>query len=311
VQRDAAICFARAEGFGVWGSPPQKCVARFFYMWYNSFDVEKHREDTMGNLLLGQLVEGYNNALVIAIIAVCILAIIFSIWGGIMQWSVFFRYQANNRRHVEGKTAKQVAEQMLAKLGYNDIRVEKTSYLWLLFFYKWGNRYSPKRKTIFLYGNIINKNTVTAIAIATQKVGLVIQHKQGDKKMAFRAKWEIWTRLAPNMFIPIITIGALIDLFLSGGNMTKFGVVTMVFVVIAIIYTVVAFYALYLVIPTERKAGQLAYDEISKGLIPAEYLDKVKGLYDAQVKVYIADFVLAILNLIMDILYIASKFQRK
>jgi Zn-dependent membrane protease YugP len=264
----------------------------------------------MSKLFLGQLVEGYNNALVIAIIAVAILAIIFSIWGTIMQWSVFFRYQANNHRHIDGKTAKQVAEEMLARLGYNDIRVEKTSYFWLLFFYKWGNRYSPRRKTIFLYKNIINKNTVTAIAIATQKVGLVIQHKQGDKKMAFRAKWEIWTRLAPNMFIPIVTIGALLDFFLSGGNMTKFGIVTMVFVGIAILYTVVAFYALYSVIPTERKAGELAYAEISKGLIPAEYLDKVKGLYDAQVKVYIADFVLAILNLILDILYLASKFSK-
>jgi len=265
----------------------------------------------MKGLLLGQIVEGYNNTLAVAIIAVAILAVIFGIWGTIMQWSVFFRYQKNNRRHIEGKTAKQVAEEMLAKLGYNDIRVEKTSYLWLWFFYKWGNRYSPKRKTIFLYKNIINKSTVTAIAIATQKVGLVIQHRQGDKKMMFRAKWELWTRMAPNMFIPIITVGALIDFFLSGGDMTKFGFVTLIFVVIAIVYTVIAFYALYLVIPTERKAGQLAFEEIKKGLVPAEYHEPIRALYDAQVKVYIADFVLAILNLILDILYVASKFSKR
>ncbi|MDR0461772.1 MAG: zinc metallopeptidase [Christensenellaceae bacterium] len=265
----------------------------------------------MGNLLLGQIMEGYSDALVIAVIVIGILAIGFSIWGGFMQWSVFFRYQANNRRRVEGKTAKQVAEEMLAKLGYTDIRVEKTSYLWLLFFYKWGNRYSPGRKTIFLYKNILNKNTVTAIAIATQKVGLVIQHKQGDKKMKFRAKWEVWTRLAPNMFIPIITIGAIIDFALSGGDMTKFGIVTLVFVGLSIAYTVIAFYALYLVIPTERRAGQLAFEEVQKNnLIPAEHLDRVKGLYDAQVNVYIADFVLAILNLILDVLYVASKIKK-
>ena len=265
----------------------------------------------MKDLLLGQIIEGYNNFLAIAVIAVAILAVIFGIWGTIMQWSVFFRYQKNNRRKIEGKTAKQVAEEMLAKLGYNDIRVEKTSYLWLWFFYKWGNRYSPRRKTIFLYKNILNKSTVTAIAIATQKVGLVIQHKQGDKKMAFRARWEVWTRLAPNMFVPIITFGALVDFFLSGGDMGKFGIITLIFVGIAILYTVVAFYALYSVIPTERKAGELAFAEIQKGLVPAEYHEAIRALYDAQVKVYIADFVLAILNLILDILYIASKFSKR
>jgi|GEM_PF-6593080 len=249
-----------------------------------------------------------NIVLVILICTVIGFILILGIWGAFMQWSVFFRYQANNRRQIPGKTAKEIAEEMLQKLGYGDVQVRRTSYFWLFFFYKWGNRYSPRRNAIFLYRNILNKSTVTAIAIATQKVGLVMQHRAGEKKMKFRAKWEVWTRLAPNMFVPIITLGAIIDLIINGGAVGAFGIVTLVFVGIAILYTLIAFYCLYLIIPTERRAGQLAFETIAKyNLIPAEHFDRVQGLYRVQVNVYIADFILAILNLVLDILYIVAK----
>lgn len=250
-----------------------------------------------------------NGTLLVALGVIAVALAIMGIYGTFMQWSVFFRYQANNRRYISnGRTAKQIAEEMLQKLGYTDISVRRTSYFWLLIFYKWGNRYSPKRRSIFLYGNILNKNTVTAVAIATQKVGLVIQHKNGEKKMKFRAKWELWTRLAPNMFIPIIAFGIAIDVACFNLAATPFGYITLGFAILSIVYTIIAFYCMYLIIPTERRAGELALEKIKAlNLIPAEYIENVRGLYKAQVNVYIADFVLAILNLILDIIYVALK----
>jgi len=249
-----------------------------------------------------------------AFVAIAILGLIFGIWVFIAQMSVFFRYQANNRKHIDGKTARQVAEEMLQKLGYNDISVRCTTRLWLLFFPKWGNRYSPHRKSIFLYRNIIDKSTVTAIAIATQKVGLVMQHKAGEKKMMFRAKWELWTRLAPNLFLPIVLIGAIIDFAINMDKMSNFGYITLAFVGLAIVWTIIAFAALYLVIPTERRAGQLALEAVKKyNLIPNEHMKSVEDLYRVQVRVYINDFILAILGLLESILYlaiIASRFKR-
>jgi len=155
----------------------------------------------------------------------------------------------------------------------------------------------------------LNKDTVTAVALATQKVGLVIQHKNREPRMMFRAKWELWTRLAPNLFLPIVTIGVIIDLLLNGGNVTgAFGVVTLVFVGIAIVWTIIAMYCLFLIIPTERRAGQLALDIIKQNnLLPAEHINAVEAMYATYVKRYIADFVLAILQLVLDILYIAAK----
>ena len=249
-------------------------------------------------------------ALNIAIIIVAILIVIIGIWGAFLQLSIFFRYQRNNRKHIgNGRTAKVVAEEMLGNLGYTDIQVARASYFWLIFFSRWGNRYSPRRKKIFLYRNILNKDTVTAVALATQKVGLVIQHKNREPRMMFRAKWELWTRLAPNLFLPIVTIGVIIDLLLNGGNVTgAFGVVTLVFVGIAIVWTIIAMYCLFLIIPTERRAGQLALDIIKQNnLLPAEHINAVEAMYATYVKRYIADFVLAILQLVLDILYIAAK----
>lgn len=255
-----------------------------------------------------------NLTLEIAIIIVIVLAAVVAIWGAILQLSIFFRYTANNRVHIGGKTAKQVAEEMLQRLGYTDIKVCRASYLWLLFFRNWGNRYSPRRKKILLYGNILKKDTVTAVALATQKVGLVTQHKQGDKQMKFRAKWELWTRPAPNLLLPIITIGVVIDLIINKGNFeaNAFGIVTLVCVIISILYTIIAFYALFLIIPTERRAGEIALDAIKKfGIVPSQYIEKISSMYNVYVKKYIADFVLAILELIIDILRVVSVFAKK
>jgi Zn-dependent membrane protease YugP len=261
----------------------------------------------MCDVLADLNLDGVDLTLIIAILVLSVFAIGVSIWGSILQFMVFWKYRSGNHKKVGGQTAKQVAEQMLQSLGYTDIQVRATSILWLFFFYKWGNRYSPTRKTIFLYRNILNKSTVTAIAIATQKVGLVIQHKQGDKKMAFRAKWEIWTRLAPNMFLPIVSIGVILDV-LFYNVIGYMGIFSLVFVGIAVLYTLIAFYALFLIIPTERGAGDIALATIQQyKLVPEQYLSNIKSLYDCQVKVYIADFVLAIVNLIMDILYIILK----
>ena len=247
-----------------------------------------------------------------ALLVLAVLILIVGVWASFLRFSILFRYLANNKKMTGGKTAKQVAEGMLAKLGYTDIQVVKTSYLYMIFFPFWGNRYSPRRKKILLYKNILNKSTVTAIALATQKVGLVIQHKEGDKKMAFRARWEPFTRWAPNLFLPIVTAGFIIDLLVFRFNTAAsgFGVITLIGLGFAILYTVIAMYAYFLVIPTERRAGELALQTIKEhGLVPEQYLPNIEALYKTYVKQYIADFLLAILSLVYDILYLLAKLK--
>lgn len=251
----------------------------------------------------------------IAIIIFGILAFIAAVWSAILQIQIFFGYMGNNRRKTEnGKTAKEVAEEMLEKLGYHDITVGRASWLWFIFFQNWGNRYSPHRKKILLYGNILNKKTVTAVALATQKVGLVVQHKEGDKDMAFRAKWEKWTRPAPNLLIPIVTIGVLIDLFVNAWafNGGTFGIISLVFLILAIAYTIIGFRALFLIIPTERRAGEIALKLIEENsLLASGDIERVGKLYKVYVKKYIADFVMAVLEIIIDILRVIAAFSGK
>jgi len=97
-----------------------------------------------------------------------------------------------------------------------------------------------------------------------------------------------------------------------GAESSAFGLITLVFVIIAIIWTIIAFYCLYLIIPTEKRAGQLALDVIKQNsLLQPEHLKAVEAMYATYVKKYIADFVLAILELIWDLLYIAVKLKGK
>ena len=249
----------------------------------------------------------------IAIILVAILILIVGIWAAFLQLTIFFRYRRYNRIQVGQRTAKQVAEDLLKRAGITDVEVVRASFLWFFFFSRWGNRYSPRRKKILLYGNILNSSTLTAIGLATQKVGLAIQFKEGERKMMFRAKWEPWTRLAPNLFLPIIFIGLVVDLLVNGGNFeaSAFGYVTLIFVGFAILYTIIALVALFYVIPTERRAGEIALDLIKRhNLLEQNHIDKIADYYAVQVRIYVLDFVLAVLNIIFDILWLLAKLKR-
>lgn len=288
----------------------------FFLVFFVIFCYHKWNINEWEAVLNGDYIfYGVSNPLAIAIIVLVIVAIIVGIWSMILRIQIFSRYRRNNRIDVgHGLTAQQVARQMLDNLGYHDVQVVRASYFWFWFFQNWGNRYSPRRNKILLYGNILNSSTVTAIALATQKVGLVMQHRAGEPKMVFRARWEFWTRMAPNLFIPIITIGLVIDLVVNGGDIADgaFGIVTLVFVGIAILYTLIAMGALYMVIPTERRAGQLALEKIQQyNLVPSEFIPNIQEMFATYVKAFIADFVLAIVNLLIDILWLVAKLSNR
>jgi len=257
------------------------------------------------------IIDGIDLVLEIAILIVALAIIIVGIWAAILQITIFFRYRRyNNIKVGNGRTAKTVAEELLRHAGITDVQVVKASILWFWFFNKWGNRYSPRRKKILLYKNILNNDSLTAIGLATQKVGLAIQHKNREPKMMFRAKWEIWTRLAPNLFLPIITLGLVIDLLVNGldYNTGTFGYITIGFVGLAILYTIIALLMLFRVIGTERRAGEIALDLIRQNnLIDANNIDKIADYYKLQVRIYVLDFVLAVLNIVLDILQLLAR----
>lgn len=111
-------------------------------------------------------------------------------------------------------------------LGYNDIKVEKSGFFRAAFF---GNHYNPSKKTIYLRSSTYYGEHLTAIGLALQKVGLVIQDKRNSS--SFRARWFLQkiALFGPVFFIPIVLAGAIADLvifFVTGGSFT--GIFTLV-----------------------------------------------------------------------------------
>ena len=60
----------------------------------------------------------------------------------------------------------------------------------------------------------INKPSLTAVAMAAQKVALAEQHRDGDTKMIVRSRLQGLGVFAPILFVPLVLIGFLVDIFL-------------------------------------------------------------------------------------------------
>lgn len=183
-----------------------------------------------------------------------------------------------------------------------DVQVKKCGILRTLLF---GNHYSIMKKTVYLRILTIQKTSVTAAAIAAQKVALAEQHRDGDKKMIIRGRLQGLGVFAPSLFIPLVLAGILLDIFLIG---------TVLFSLIALILSTVfilfGFIVTLLNIPVEKKAIVRAEEMLENMLTPEENTS-VKKLFRCYMVEYIMQFIVSILRIIQIILKVLAKAKRR
>lgn len=252
--------------------------------------------------------------LIIAIIAVGILIGIALIWSVITRIVVMATYARYNKiANSAGYTAREAAEKFLVACGVENVRVERCSFWRAILFaggtgFGLGNSYSIYKKIIFLRKGIIDKNSVTAIAIATQKVGLAYQHKTGDKKYAFVARLKPFLLFAPYGLIPLSLIGLALDLFVfkTGGF-----VYSIIFTLIGGALFLLSFFVTLFTISVEKRANQDALQMMDQNnFLTEEERVMVKKLYRAYMMGYIADFVISALYLVIKLLQLVLKLTQ-
>lgn len=245
-------------------------------------------------------------ALLVAIVIVGALLAVATFVAFFARVSIFFRYRRNNKKLCTcGLTGAEAARKLLDSKGMQDVQVKKAGFFraWI-----WGNSYAPNKKTIYLRRAIIDKTSMTAVGMACQKVGLAMQHQEGD------AKYKVYSKLVPYcpfvgvMFIPMVIVGLVIDMLFF--NLS--GIVTLIVAVIGLLMYIGAFVLIILNLPVEKKGVANALTIMQKtGIMDTLEMLEMNKLYKSYILQYTTDLIIAVLQLIKTLLQIALFFSRK
>ena len=247
---------------------------------------------------------GVTRGLAIAYLVVSALIVVMAIVALIMWIRVAVVYvKTNKEKSCSGKNCMQIAREALDKEGLSHIQVKKASLFrgWIL-----GNCYSITKKTVFLRGSIAGKDSLTAVGLALQKVGIAKLCESGDKKARTRNILQIVGLFGPILFIPIMLIGALLD-YLLFKNLGTFSFVS---IACSLLIILAGFLTTLLNIPVERKANKMAMDMLdSCGIFEDEEKSQIKKVLDTYITAYICDFIISVLRIIQLVMEIVMSNQ--
>lgn len=249
-------------------------------------------EETFGVLFLGLIIVG------VVLGLFCLISVIAEIWKLILasKYSYFNKKQAST-----GLSGHEVAEKLLQGLNITDVTVEKCGFFKAIVS---GNSYSPFKKKIYLRKNIYDATSITAVAMATQKVALAKRDHDGDKKIKVRSVLSKLGYFSPFAVLPLVLLGIVIDIVSAQG----LGLATIILSCIAVVIYIASFVAICLNIPIEKKANKDAVEFMEKtNLVTSEELDDVKSLYRTYITSYVLDFITAILYILWRIVQLVAK----
>ena len=234
-------------------------------------------------------------------IALIIVGILIGIVGAysmvVSVWLMVKYVKFNKQDNSAGLTGQEAARKILDANGLNHIKVKATGSL--LF----GNSYSHYFKKVRLRRLTRYERSLTSLGMGAQKASLAILDKEGDPDMRKRIRLYPLITFGPLAFIPLITVGALLDYFVfnqTGTIIYILGGIGLLFYVYSIVLSV-------LTLKTEKKAQEKAYSILEQeNLATAEELASLKELFHLYNVQYINDIILASLELLYVVLEILA-----
>ena len=238
-----------------------------------------------------------------ALFVVGVLIVLVGLVSGITSiWLVVKYFRFNRRENSLGLTGIEVARKILDDNGLEHIKVKRTGSL--LF----GNSYSHYFKKVRLRGLIRHETSLTSMGMGAQKAALAVLDKEGDKDMKKRVRLVPLITFGPFAFIPLISIGALLDFFVFSGS----GVCTLVLGAIGLLFYVYSVVLSVLTLKTEKKAQNRAYEILERDYhVTDDELSALKELFHLYNIQYINDIILSSLELLYTALEIAIAIKGK
>lgn len=249
-----------------------------------------------------------SSGLTAAYLIVCGLIIVMSIVCVVLEIRVWLRYRKANKMAISTEmSGVDAARYVLDRAGLQHVKVRKAGFLREMLF---GNYYNIATKTIYLrsvFGKIDNKQTVTSMALGVQKAAVARLCEEGDKQARVRNRLSLIGVFGPLLFIPVILIGMIVDLLV----MNSVTMISYVSFAVGILLALAGFIVTMLNIPVEKRANRLALQMMEEyGMADGEELETMRGVYDAYILSYIAQFILEILRVIQLVLEIVIKAKK-
>ena len=247
---------------------------------------------------------GVSEGVAIAYIVVSVLIVIMAIVALVLRIIVAIRYFKGNRTPISSnQDSFSVARDMLNRIGLDYVNVKRAGFFRTIFF---GNSYSPRKKTIYLRRNISERNSLTAVSVAIQKVGLANLCENGNATAIARSRFEVLNLVGPILFVPVVLLGFIVDLIIF----QTIGTFSIVSIVVGTLFVLSGFISTLLTLPVEGMANKKALELIEEtGILNEEETAIVKKIYSAYIMAYLADFIIAILRIVQIILEIIIKMQ--
>ena len=184
----------------------------------------------------------------------------------------------NKVRSSSGKTAEQVAEEILHSAGIYDVQIERIP----------GNlsdHYAPNEKVLRLSDSVYGSTSVAAIGVAAHECGHAIQHKEEYGPLKLRSASVPVANIGSKIYWPFIILG----LILGSVGLAEVGVVLFLAVVLFQLIT----------LPVEFDASHRALRVLSERniLVGTEH-DGAKKVLTAAALTYVASLLSSILQLL-------------
>jgi len=240
--------------------------------------------------------------LMITALVLVALLLLASLVAGVMTLVLWLKYLKYNRQPVQaGYTGTEAARKLLDESGLEDVQVRRAGFLRALFY---GNYYSRRARTVFLRRNIADRNSVTAIGVATQKAGLALLDKEGDPQFRVRESLRGFFLFAPIFFIIVLLVGLGIDYAVSH----TVGQWTVVSVIVGLLYYLAATVYLLFTITTEKRAGRATLKVLAeKGMMTEEEREAFAKLQRYYIVKYVLDFIVTLLRLLLYVVKLISQ----
>ena len=143
--------------------------------------------------------------------------------------------------------------------------------------------------------------------MAAEKSSLAILDKEGDPDMKSRIRMTPIIYFGPLAFVPLVLIGALLDVFIFH---TDNSICLITAAVVGFVIYLISFIMALLVLKTEKKAQKKALQVLKEeGLATAEEIKMSKKLFKIYNIEYVNDMVIALLELVYRVLQIIAYAQ--
>ncbi|MFN4223949.1 MAG: zinc metallopeptidase [Fervidobacterium nodosum] len=203
-------------------------------------------------------------------------ALLLALWAQIMVQSNFSKY--SNVRSRIGMTGSELARFILDSAGLYDVRIESIPGTLT-------DHYDPRAKVVRLSQATYNSDSVAALGVVAHEIGHAIQHANHYVPLVVRNAIAPVASFSSNLAWIFFIIG----IFTGAMGLAQFGILLFLAVVLFSIIT----------LPVEFNASSRALKILERNLLMSkDELKGVKAVLSAAAMTYVADTLMAIMQLI-------------